>query len=137
DAIADGPGHSITALAGLCREALGTLAGFRGGRQPIVAGLTVAVPGLVDVPARVVTLAPNLRWSGVPVAGRLREVLQLGPAPVSVANDASLAAVAEYRVGSHAGTPDLVYITGEGGRCGGVIVEGRPLRGVWYIRERI
>ncbi len=130
DAIADGPDHSITALAGLCREALGTLAGLRVGRQPIVAGLTVAVPGLVDAPARVVTLAPNLRWSGVPVAGRLRELLQLGPAPVSVANDASLAAVAEYRVGSHAGTPDLIYITGEMGIGGGIIVAGRPLRGV-------
>ncbi len=130
DAIADGPDHSITALAGLCREALGTLAGLRGGRQPIVAGLTVAVPGLVDAPARVVTLAPNLRWSGVPVAARLRELLQLGPAPVSVGNDASLAAVAEYRVGSHAGTPDLIYITGEMGIGGGIIVAGRPLRGV-------
>lgn len=130
DAIANGPGHSITALAGLCREALATLAGPRAGRQPIVAGLTVAVPGLVDVPTRVVTLAPNLRWSGVPVAGRLRELLQLGPALVSVANDASLAAVAEYRVGSHAGTPDLIYITGEVGIGGGIIVAGRPLRGV-------
>jgi len=130
DAIADGPDHSITALAGLCREALGTLAGLRGGRPPIVAGLTVAVPGLVDAPARVVTLAPNLRWSGVPVAARLRELLQLGPAPVSVGNDASLAAVAEYRVGSHAGTPDLIYITGEMGIGGGIIVAGRPLRGV-------
>ena len=130
DAIADGPSQCITGLAGLCREALGTLAGLRGGRQPIIAGLTVAVPGLVDAPARVVTLAPNLRWSGVPVADRLREVLQLGPAPVSVANDASLAAVAEYRVGSHAGTPDLIYITGEVGIGGGIIVAGRPLRGV-------
>jgi predicted NBD/HSP70 family sugar kinase len=130
DAIADGPGHSITALAGLCREALGTLASLRAHRQPIVAGLTVAVPGLVDAPARVVTLAPNLRWSGVPVADRLREVLELGPAPVSVANDASLAAVAEYRVGSHAGTPDLIYVTGEVGIGGGIIVAGRPLRGV-------
>jgi predicted NBD/HSP70 family sugar kinase len=130
DAIAEGPAHSITALAGLGREALGALAGLRGGRRPIVAGLTVAVPGLVDAPSGVVTLAPNRRWSGVPVADRLRELLRLGPAPVSVGNDASLAAVAEYRVGSHAGTPDLIYITGEMGIGGGIIVAGRALRGV-------
>jgi predicted NBD/HSP70 family sugar kinase len=130
DAIADGPGRSITALAELCREAVRALAGPRGGRQPIVAGLTIAVPGLVDAPARVVTLAPNLRWSDVPAAERLRELLQLGPAPVSVGNDASLAAMAEYRVGSHAGTPDLIYITGEMGIGGGIIVAGRPLLGV-------
>ena len=130
DAIADGPDRSITALAELCREALGALAGPRVAARPIVAGLTVAVPGLVDVQAGLVTLAPNLRWSGVPVAARLRELLQLGPAPVSAGNDASLAAVAEYRVGSHAGTPDLIYITGEVGIGGGIIVAGRPLSGV-------
>ena len=130
DAIAEGAGHSITALAELCREAVRALAGPRAGRQSIVAGLTVAVPGLIDAPARVVTLAPNLRWSGVPVAERLRGLVQLGPAPVSVGNDASLAAVAEYRVGSHAGIPDLIYITGEVGIGGGIIVAGRPLLGV-------
>jgi predicted NBD/HSP70 family sugar kinase len=130
DSIADGPGRSITALAGLCREALDSLAGLRGRRQPIIAGLTVAVPGLVDAPARAVTLAPNLGWSGVPVAQRLRELLRLGPAPVSVGNDASLAAMAEYRVGSYAGTPDLIYVTGEMGIGGGIVVDGRPLLGV-------
>jgi predicted NBD/HSP70 family sugar kinase len=130
DAIAGGPDDGITALAGLCAEALAALTGPRGGRQPIVAGLTVAVPGLVDAPARVVTLAPNLQWSGVAVADQLRELLQLGPVPVSVGNDASLAAVAEYRVGSHAGTPDLIYITGEMGIGGGIIVAGHPLLGV-------
>jgi len=130
DAIENGPGPSLTALAELCREALGALAGPRAHRQPIVAGLTVAVPGLVDAAARTVTLAPNLRWSDVPVADRLRELPQLSPAPVSVGNDASLAAIAEYRVGSHAGTTDIIYITGEMGIGGGIIVAGRPLRGV-------
>jgi predicted NBD/HSP70 family sugar kinase len=47
-----------------------------------------------------------------------------------VCNDASLAAMAEYRVGSHAGIPDLIYITGEVGIGGGIIVAGRPLHGV-------
>jgi predicted NBD/HSP70 family sugar kinase len=130
DAIVNGPSHSVAALADLCRDALGALAGPRARRKPIVAGLTVAVPGLVDAPARIVTLAPNLRWSAVPVAERLHQLLQLGPAPVSVGNDASLAAIAEYRVGSHAGTPDLIYITGEMGIGGGIIVAGRPLLGL-------
>lgn len=130
DAIAADADQSITALADLCREALRALAGPRGGRQPVFAGLTVAVPGLVDGRARVVTLAPNLRWSGVPVAERLRELLEVGPVPVGVANDASLAAIAEYRVGSYAGVSDLIYLTGETGIGGGIIVAGHPLRGV-------
>jgi predicted NBD/HSP70 family sugar kinase len=130
DATAAGPDRSITALATLCRQALRELAGPRPRRPAIIAGLTAAVPGLIDAPARVVTLAPNLRWSGVPAAERLHELLQLGPAPVSVGNDASLAAIAEYRAGGHAGTPDLIYITGEVGIGGGIIVAGRPLLGV-------
>lgn len=130
DAVAADANQSIAALADLCREALHALSGPRGGRQPVVAGLTVAIPGLVDGPARVVTLAPNLRWSGVPVAERLCELLQVGPVPVGVHNDASLAAIAEYRVGSYAGVPDLIYITGETGIGGGIIVAGRPLRGI-------
>ncbi len=130
DAIGEDADHSITALAGLCREALHALAGPRGSRSPVVAGLMVAIPGLVDRPARTVTLAPNLRWSGVPVAERLHALLRVGPVPVGVGNDASLAAIAEYRVGSYAGVPDLVYITGETGIGGGIIVAGHPLRGV-------
>jgi predicted NBD/HSP70 family sugar kinase len=130
DATAAGPDRSITALAALCSQALRGLAGPRHQRQAIVAGLTAAVPGLIDAQARVVTLAPNLRWSGVPVAERLRELLGLGAAPVSVGNDASLAAIAEYRAGGYAGTPDLIYVTGEVGIGGGIIVDGRPLLGV-------
>lgn len=130
DAIADDTDHCICALADLCQEALRALAGPRGGRKPVFAGLMVAIPGLVDDPARVVTLAPNLRWSDVPVAERLRGLLQVGLVPVGVGNEASLAAIAEYRVGSYAGVPDLVYITGETGIGGGIIVAGHPLRGV-------
>jgi predicted NBD/HSP70 family sugar kinase len=130
DATAAGPERSITALAALCQQGLHTLADRQHQRQAIVAGLAVAVPALVDVRAGTVILAPNLRWTGVPVAGRLRELLPLGTAPVSIGNDANLAAIAEYRVGGHAGTPDLVYITGEVGIGGGVIVDGRPLLGV-------
>jgi predicted NBD/HSP70 family sugar kinase len=93
----------------------------------VLAGLTVAVPGLVDVAAGVVANAPNLHWHDVPVAEPLREALELPR--VRVGNDANLAVVAEYRVGVAAGTPNLVYITGEVGIGGGIIVGGQPLLG--------
>jgi len=48
---------------------------------------------------------------------------------VHVGNDANLAAIAEYRSGEWAGTPNLVYITGEVGIGGGIIVGGHPLLG--------
>ena len=125
-----GPDACIAALAELCRShppAPGR--GRRGRPAPVLAGLTVAVPGLVDVAAGVVAEAPNLRWRDVAVAEPLRRALRLGATPVHVGNDANLAAIAEYRSGEWAGTPNLVYITGEVGIGGGIIVGGQPLLG--------
>ncbi|MEV4513858.1 ROK family protein [Dactylosporangium sp. NPDC049525] len=91
-------------------------------------GLTVAVPGLVDVARGVVVVAPNLRWREVPVVSRLAKGLD--PAlQVGVDNDANLAALAEYTSGVAAGTADLVYLTGSVGVGGGAITGGRLLRG--------
>jgi len=124
-----GPDACIAALADLCRTARRRLISRRGRPAPVVAGLTVAVPGLVDVGAGVVAEAPNLRWRDVAVAEPLRRGLRLGDTPIHVGNDANLAAIAEYRSGEWAGTPNLVYITGEVGIGGGIIVGGQPLLG--------
>jgi predicted NBD/HSP70 family sugar kinase len=124
-----GPDASIAALAELCRRTRRRLAARRGGPAPVVVGVTVAVPGLVDVAAGVVAEAPNLHWRDVAVAEPLRRALRLGATPVHVGNDANLAAIAEYRSGEWAGTPNLVYITGEVGIGGGIIVGGKPLLG--------
>ena len=129
DAVASGPDESVAALARLCVSAAEVLAGREAERPPTVAGLAVAVPGLVDAVAGVVTHAPNLRWSGVAVADRLRKLVNFGDAPVIVGNDANLGAIAEYRVGAHAGTGNLVYVTGEVGIGGGVVAGGRLLLG--------
>ncbi|RBY76293.1 ROK family transcriptional regulator [Blastococcus sp. TF02-09] len=91
-------------------------------------GLTVAVPGLVRSVDGVVTFAPNLGWRDVPVLAGL--TARLAPDhPVRVENDANLSAIAEWASGPEARTPNLVYLTGEVGVGGGVIVDGRLLRG--------
>ncbi|GAB3825217.1 hypothetical protein GCM10027610_004720 [Dactylosporangium cerinum] len=69
----------------------------RRGVTPV--GLTVAVPGLVDVARGVVVLAPNLGWRDVPVATRLAHGLD-PDLWIGVDNDANLAALAEYTWGS-------------------------------------
>jgi predicted NBD/HSP70 family sugar kinase len=127
-----GPHACLAALAELYRRTRRRLAGRRGQPAPVVAGVTVAVPGLVDVAAGVVAEAPNLHWRDVAVAEPLGRMLRSGRAgglPIHVGNDANLAAIAEYRSGDWAGTPNLVYITGEVGIGGGVIVGGQPLLG--------
>lgn len=86
-----------------------------------VAGVTVAAPGQVDPDTGVVTLAANLGWSRLPVVTELTDRLGGTTAPrIRLDNDARLGAVAEHRI---AGVPDLLYITGEVGVGGGIIVD--------------
>lgn len=102
-------------------------------RDVLPVGVTVAIPALVDVEGGVVAFAPNLHWRDVPVVRgmteRLTGLLGEHPVPIRVANDANLAALGEYAMGGVAGTPDLVYLTGEIGVGGGVISGGRLLGG--------
>jgi predicted NBD/HSP70 family sugar kinase len=129
DAVSAGPERSAAALASACGQATATVTAAAGTAPVTVAGLTVAVPGLVDVAGGVVTEAPNLHWAGFPLAAALAGLPGTAGVPVSIGNDANLGALAEYRVGSHAGVRDLIYVTGEVGIGGGVIAGGRPLLG--------
>lgn len=92
-------------------------------------GIAVAAPGLVDVAAGDVVRAPNLGWSRVPVTSRLAAGLGLARSAIRVDNEANFATLAEYWFGDLAGTSDLVYLSGEVGVGGGVIAEGRLIRG--------
>jgi predicted NBD/HSP70 family sugar kinase len=118
------PSKAVAALAALGRRAVGRMVAE--GRQ--VLGLTLAVPGLVDAEGRV-PHAPALGWRDVPALELLGPALGNPGYPVAVDNDASLAAVAEYRYGAHAGTPNLVYLGGGSGVGAGLVVDGRPVHG--------
>ena len=91
-------------------------------------GIGVAVAGLVRPADGVVTVGPNLGWIDVPLGERLTAALGLH-APVSVANEADLGALAEIRRGAARGSEDVIYVHGEVGVGGGIIVGGRPLAG--------
>ncbi|MCW2881973.1 MAG: hypothetical protein JWQ95_6073 [Sphaerisporangium sp.] len=125
DAMGMGPDRSLKELGRVAKDALADLT--RTGAFP--AGIGVAVPGLVDVARGAVAFAPNLGWRDLPLAERLRAEIGDVGAPVMVDNDANLAALAEYTGGVAAGTPDMVYLTGEVGVGGGIVVGGKLLRG--------
>jgi predicted NBD/HSP70 family sugar kinase len=76
----------------------------------------------------VATYAPNIGWHDVPVLDGLRARVDVD-CPLRVENDANLSAIAEWSMGSEARTADLVYLTGEVGVGGGVIVADQLLRG--------
>jgi predicted NBD/HSP70 family sugar kinase len=119
-----GPDATLDAVTGLVREAVAAAAAR--GADPV--GVTVAVPGLVRSLDGVATYAPNIGWHDVPVLDGLRARIDLD-CPIHVENDANLSAIAEWVMGEEARTPDLVYLTGEVGVGGGVIVAGQLLRG--------
>lgn len=91
-------------------------------------GIGVAVVGSVRRSDGMVRLAPNLGWRDVPL-GELLAVTLGADVPVFVANDADLGVLAEHRRGSARGIGDAVYIAGEVGVGGGVLVDGRAMQG--------
>ena len=108
------------------------LAGEIGGLPPEranVVGIGVAVAGVVRRTDGLVSLAPNLGWRDVPLGEALRHRLGTD-VPIAVANEADLGALAETSRGAARGSQHVVYVSGEVGVGGGLIIDGRPYAGV-------
>jgi predicted NBD/HSP70 family sugar kinase len=91
-------------------------------------GVGVGVPGLVRQPDGLVRFAPNLGWVDVPLGEHLAEALGVST-PVVVGNDSDLGAVAERLRGSAIGAANVVYLSGQVGVGGGIVIDGRLLMG--------
>ena len=92
-------------------------------------GIGVAVASAVG-PGGIALSALPLRWpAGVPVLERLTELIaRPGPVgvPITVGNDANLAALAESRHGAGRGAAQMLYVTSWAhGVGGGLVVDGR------------
>jgi predicted NBD/HSP70 family sugar kinase len=98
-------------------------------RREALVGVGVGVAGVVRRSDGFVSMAPNLGWRDVPFGVRLIGALDLD-VPVTVANEADLGALAEHLRGAAVGHDDVLFITGEVGVGGGLIVDGRPLNGL-------
>jgi predicted NBD/HSP70 family sugar kinase len=86
-----------------------------------VAGIGVAIPGLVRASDGLVHHAPSLGWVEEPFAARLAKATGYS---VWAANDASLGAGAERYFGAGRGLTDLIYLNGGAGGIGGGLVVG-------------
>jgi glucokinase len=91
-----------------------------------VAGVGIGVAGQVEPKTGAVVFAPNLQWSNVPVAERIRAALGV---PVVVTNDVRAATWGEWVAGAGAGVDDLVVVFVGTGIGGGVVSAGRLLTG--------
>lgn len=91
-------------------------------------GIGVGVCGVVSAEDGLVRFAPNLDWVDVPLRDLLAE--RLGTSlPIELGNDGDLGAMAEHLRGVGRGVSDLVYVSGEVGVGGGIILGGRPMGG--------
>ena len=123
-AVTGTPGRTLGAAATLAKKALARLRAD--GRQ--VLGLTAGVSGLVD-PTGAVRVASNLTWQDAPVQATLAHALGDPDFPVTIENDANLAALAEHRYGAYAGARHLTLISGGSGVGAGVVAGGELIRG--------
>ena len=94
----------------------------------VCVGIGVGVCGVVSADDGVVRFAPNLGWVDVPLRALLAEHLD-ARLPVELGNDGDLGAMAEHLRGVGRGVSDLVFVSGEVGIGGGVVVDGRLIRG--------
>jgi len=117
-----GPEETIDQLVVAARELLNDA------DIPHIVGVGVAVVGIVESATGLVRLAPNLGWTDIPAGELVRTGLRLD-VPVRVGNEADLGGLAEHLRGSATGVDDVIYLSGEVGLGGGIIVQGHPLVG--------
>lgn len=103
---------------------------FRSGRLPDALGVGSFGPIDLDPSSPTwgtVRNTPKPGWHGAVVAPLLRDQLEV---PVAFDTDVAAAGLAEHRWGAGRDVADLVYLTVGTGVGAGLIVNGRPLRGL-------
>jgi glucokinase len=91
-----------------------------------VVGVGFGIPSLMDAARGVAVFTNHLPLEDVPIATLMAERLGL---PVAVDNDANCAMLAEHRFGAARGTRHAVLLTLGTGIGGGLVVDGRLVRG--------
>ncbi len=92
-----------------------------------VRAIGVSLPGLVEDSGRVIASVVIPDWSGVDIGAQLHQAFGC---PVSVDNGVRLAAVAEHHLGVAQLVDDVVYLSVGNRIAMGLILAGRPRRGV-------
>jgi glucokinase len=91
-----------------------------------VAAIGYGIPANIERGSGRVLWATNLPLTDVDLRSRSQERFGL---PVGIENDASAAALAEWKLGAGRGTANLLMLTLGTGVGGGIVVDGRPFRG--------
>jgi predicted NBD/HSP70 family sugar kinase len=92
-----------------------------------VRAVGVSLPGIVDDAGRVTTSVVIPEWSGIDIGSQLRHAFGC---PVAVDNGVRLAAVAEHHLGVAQLVDDVIYLSVGNRIAMGLILGGRPRRGI-------
>src|SRR3989338_5810321 len=104
-------------------------------KKYLISGIGISTAGMVSDEGRIVGSTGNIPgWQGTKVKEILQKKYKL---PVVVENDANAAAYAEYQIGSARGANPLLMITLGTGIGGGVVVNGRLVRGAHFAGGEI
>ena len=119
--VAGGPAAVMQQICALAREVCGPQ------DQERVATVGVAAPGPLDSDTGIVLHIPTLPgWEDFPLRSALAAALGR---PVTMENDGIAAAYGEWKFGAGQGLRHLVYVTISTGIGGGIVVDGRLMRG--------
>jgi glucokinase len=99
-----------------------------------VEAVGVGAAGFVDAQRSTVLFAPNLAWRDEPLRSAIEGRCGL---PVVIENDANAAAWAEARFGAGRGEDHVVVLTVGTGIGGGIVLDGRLLRGRFGVAAEI
>jgi glucokinase len=97
-----------------------------------VVGYGLVAPGIIDVAAGVVRVAPNVGWRDVPIRRVLDSETGL---PGAIGHDVRAGGLAEWRLGRGVGHDDLLFLALGTGIAGASIVDGRMLEAGGYAGE--
>ncbi|HEX3151723.1 MAG TPA: ROK family protein [Gemmataceae bacterium] len=118
-----GQEHGLNQMAATIRKAIAAA----GKTEADIAGIGVATPGTMDIPAGIILDPPNLRpWQNVPVREAIHDKFQI---PTAFQNDANAAAFGEYWTGAGREVKSLVMFTLGTGIGGGIIVDDKVFEG--------
>jgi glucokinase len=92
-----------------------------------IAAIAVAAPGPCEPYEGIIYEAPNIPgWTNIPLKKLIQDHFNI---PVTIGNDANLAALGEWRYGAGIGHHHMVYITVSTGIGAGVIINDQLLLG--------
>jgi glucokinase len=91
-----------------------------------VRGIGVGIPGVLDPDEGRVVMTPNMNLSGVDMGSRLKDHFRI---PAVIGNDVNLGTLGEKWLGAARFAPSVVGIFVGTGIGGGVILDGKLLRG--------